>query len=91
MTRDLGQPEDFASDLFFIKLNSHTMIQKIISVKMNDGGDATVTCVSLYMARLCAYAVNAKDVPWDERLIYHWKTTLWLKSFDNSAKNFCTN
>ena len=31
----------------FLKLNSHTTIKKIISVKMNDVGDAAVTCVPL--------------------------------------------
>ena len=32
-----------------------------------------------------------KDVLWDERLIYHWTTTLWFNFFDKSAKEFCTN
>ena len=54
MTRELWRPEDFAYDLLVLKLNSHTTIQKIISMKMNDVGDAAVTCVSLYMARLSA-------------------------------------
>ena len=58
------------------KHNSHTTIHNIITVKMNDVGNAAVTCVYLYMAILRAYAVNAKDVPWDERLIYHFTTTL---------------
>ena len=58
---------------------------------MNDVGDAAATCVYLYMERLRAYAVNAKDVPWDDCLIYHWTTTLRFTSFDKSAKIFRTN
>ena len=58
---------------------------------MNDVGDAAATCVYLYMERLRAYAVNAKDVPWDERLIYHCTTTMWFTIFDKSSKTFRTN
>ena len=43
VTRELWQPEDFASDLLVLKLNSHTTIKKIISVKTNSVGDAAVT------------------------------------------------
>ena len=50
-----------------------------------------MTCVSLYIERLPAYAVNSKDVPLDEILIYHLTTALWFTSFDNSAKTCCTN
>ena len=50
-------------------------------MKINYGGDAAVTCVSLYMAILRAYAVNAKDIPWDERLVYHLTNILWFKSY----------
>ena len=67
------------------------MIQKIIAVKMNYVGDAAMNCVSLYMSRLYSYAVNMKDVTWDERLIYRCKTKMWFTIFDKSAKNFCTN
>ena len=81
VTRELWRPEDFASNLLVIKLNSYTTIQKIIAVKINYGGDAAVTCVSLYMAILRAYAVNAKDIPWDERLVYHLTNILWFKSY----------
>ena len=90
VTRELWRPEELAFGLIFLKLNSHTMIQKIISVK-NNIGDVAVTCVSLYMARICAYAFNVKDLPWYERFIYHCKTTLWFTSFDKSAKTFLTN
>ena len=45
-----------------------------------------MTCVSLYMASLCAYYINTKYVPWDESLIYHWTTTLWFIRFDKYAK-----
>ena len=90
-TRELCRLEDFASDILVLKLNSHTTIQKIIDLKTNYVGDDAVTCVSLYMERLSAYAVNAKDVPWDERLIYYWTTTMWLTIFDKSAKTFFSN
>ena len=60
-------------------------------MKMNDVGDAAVTCVSLYISIICAYVVNTKDVPWDEHLIYHWKTILRFTSFDNSDKTFRAN
>ena len=43
------------------------------------------------MARLVSYDFNAKDVPWDDRLIYHWTTTLQFTSLDKSAKTFRTN
>ena len=88
MTRELWRLEDFASNLLFIKLNSHTTIQNIIAVKTNDVGDADVIYVSLYMARICSYDINAKDVPWDERLIFHWTNTLWFTIFDKSSKPF---
>ena len=60
-------------------------------MKTNDVVDAAVTFVSLYMTRLRAYAVNMKDVPWGDHLIYHWTNSLWFTSFDKSAKTFCTN
>ena len=90
-TRELCRLEYFASDILVIKLNSHTTIQKIIYLKTNYVCDDAVTCVSLYMARLSTYAVKAKDVPWDERLIYYWTTTMWLTIFDKSAKNVFSN
>ena len=60
-------------------------------MKTNNVGDYDVTCVSLHMARIRDYAINAKYVSCDERLIYHWTTTLWFTSFDKSDKTFCTN
>ena len=33
VTRELWRPEDFVSNLIFLKINSHTTIQKIIAVK----------------------------------------------------------
>ena len=60
-------------------------------MKTNNVGDAAVTCVSLYISRLCAYTANTKDIPWDERLIYHRTTTLCFTRFDNYYKTFCTN
>ena len=91
VTRELWQPEDFLYYLLVLKLNSHTTIQKIIAVEMNDVGDAAVTHVSFYMARIHAYDVNVKYLPWGEHLIYHWTTTLWFTSFYKPAKTVCTN
>ena len=91
VTRELWQPEDFSSDLLILKLDIHTTFHKIVDVKTNDVGDSAVTFLSLYMAILRTYAFNAKDVPWDERLIYHWTTTMWFTSFYKSDKTFCTN
>ena len=58
---------------------------------MNDVGDAAMTYLPLYMARLCVHAINAKYLPWDESLINHCTTTLWFTSFDKYTKNFRKN
>ena len=81
VTRELWKTEDFASYLLVLKLNSHTTIKNIISVKKNDVGDSAVTCVCFYMKVLLAYSVSKKYVPWDECLVYHCTNTLCVHKF----------
>ena len=87
----LWRQEDFASDLLVLKLASYKTIKALVELDSNAVGDVAVVCAILYFTILRLYVVNAKEVSWKERLIYHWASLLWFTSFDGCAGTMYKN
>ena len=71
VSHNLWLPGDFATYILVLKLLSHITIANLGQLGEGDEGDVGVVFFTLYFMRLCLYAVNSKNMPWEERTIYH--------------------
>ena len=66
-------------------------INKLGQLGNGDEGDVYVVCVTLFFTSLSLYAVNAKDIPWEEIKCYHLVPLIWFTRFDKCAEITKTN
>ena len=88
VSHKLYHPENFASDILVLKLLSQRTIKKLGKLGDGDGVDVAVVCVTLYFVRLHLHKVNVKELPCEERTVYHWDSVLWLTIFDRCEKRW---
>ena len=70
---------------------SHRIINKLGQLGDGDGGYVVVVCDTLYFVMVCLYAVNSKEVPWEERTIYYWASLLCFPIFESFAETMKSN
>ena len=72
---ELIRIDDFASDALPMKLALVLTIRTLIECGfVNDSGNLAMAVISLTFMRLHSYAVNVKDLDWNQRAIYtYWE------------------
>ena len=82
---------DFASDNVALRLFSWKVINAVIDVNSRDVGNVAVTVVTLAMARIRSFAVNAVKAEWHSRARFAWVSLLWFTSFHTPASTMLAN
>eukprot|EP00957_Ditylum_brightwellii_P095779 7297463-Ditylum_brightwellii.AAC.1 len=85
---DHWRPNNFASDLLLLKLNSYDTIERIARVDpllgSTSSGNKGVLAATFFFMRIHLYGVNGKSVPARHCAMYLWYSMLWITSI--SAK-----
>ncbi len=96
VNQKLWRVQDFASNAVVLKLASVDTIQKLHNLALQDRincdvGNHAVTVILLLFMRLRAYAVNSRMVPWHDRAVYSWVTSVWFTSFHTNGSTMMAN
>ena len=83
---------DFASDKVALALYSDKVVKSVLDLSnVSTAGEASVVSVSLLMARMRLYAVNARKASWKMRCVFSLASTIWFTSFHTSGSTMLAN
>merc|ERR1712176_1568149 len=84
---EIWRGKDWASDRVVLKLCSLNTVRKLVPLaQIEEKGSVAALIGTLYFIRLHLYAVNAKNVPFNVRIIGLWSSLIFLTSTTRSSK-----